>query len=134
MQRNVVKAWHYHHKQFDWWYLPIGQTHTVLIDDRQESPTYKRKLSFKMGETKIFGEETHEVCVRIPPGVLHGCRVLSETAHLFYITSEVYDQNDEGRYPWNCEEVAHRWGDKAIVVPNDTRYFVPTQERVIMAS
>ena len=24
MARDVVKAWHYHHVQTDWWYCPIG--------------------------------------------------------------------------------------------------------------
>lgn len=34
MQKNVVKAWHYHHQQIDWWYIPIGQVEVVLFDYR----------------------------------------------------------------------------------------------------
>ena len=30
MIKNVVKAWHYHHEQTDWWYLPIGHAEVVL--------------------------------------------------------------------------------------------------------
>ena len=51
MGKNVVKAWHYHHVQFDWWYVPIGKVETVLFDNRPESPTYKTKLVIPMGES-----------------------------------------------------------------------------------
>ncbi len=130
MERNVVKAWHYHHVQTDWWYLPIGQAQAVLFDNRPESPTYKQKMIVMMGESGRFGPETREVCVRIPPGVLHGLKVLSEEAHLFYITSVIYDPNEEGRFPYNSPIVSHDWGTPVIVVENDKRAFVPTSTRV----
>lgn len=131
MQRGVVKAWHYHHIQYDWWYVPIGKIQTVLFDNRPESPTYKKKLVFKMGETAKYGADVFEVCVCIPPGVLHGCKVLSKEAHLFYITSEIYTPNEEGRFPYNegPKGLRHSWGKKVIVAPNDTRAFVPTSTR-----
>jgi dTDP-4-dehydrorhamnose 3,5-epimerase len=128
MQKDVVKAWHYHHQQIDWWYIPVGQVETVLYDNREESPTYKSKMIIRMGESK-YGSDTQEVCVMIPPGVLHGCKVLSDDAHLFYITSMTYDQNEEGRFPYNSEFVGHDWGSSVIVVDNDKRTFVPTSVR-----
>jgi dTDP-4-dehydrorhamnose 3,5-epimerase len=126
MQRNVVKAWHYHHVQTDWWYCPIGKIQTVLFDNRPESPTYRTKLAINMGETDKYGADTHEVCVEIPPGVLHGCKVMSDEAHLFYITSTIYNPNEEGRFPYNSAFVGHDWGDDALTVENDRREFVPT--------
>ena len=131
MQQNVVKAWHYHHLQYDWWYLAVGQTETVLVDFREESPTFRKKLVFKMGDSAQFGDDTLELCVRIPPGVLHGCRVLSSFAHLFYVTSRTYDPQDEGRYPYDSGEVDHQWGPGAIVVDNDRRRFVPAAPRIV---
>lgn len=128
MQKDVVKAWHYHHVQTDWWYVPFGQINTVLIDNRPESPTYKTKLSFLMGESDVYGDDTLEVCVRIPPGVLHGCRVLSDLAHLFYITSTTYNPNEEGRFAFDSLS-DHDWGTGAIVAPNDKRDFTPTSKR-----
>lgn len=133
MGKDVVKAWHYHHVQTDWWYVPIGQIETVLYDNRPESPTYRKKMQFKMGETHRFGLETLEVCVRIPPGVLHGLRVLSDEAHLFYITSVTYDPNEEGRIAFDSPDVPHRWGEGAIVVENDKRNFIPTSRRTPVA-
>ena len=87
-----------------------------------------------MGESDKYGPETFEACVRIPQGVLHGCRVLSDEAHLFYITSQTYNPDDEGRFPYNSSEIDHDWGEGAIVNDNDRRTFVPTAERVRLSS
>lgn len=132
MAKNVVKAWHFHHVQYDWWYVPIGQVETVLIDNRPESSTFRAKMVIVMGESR-YGGETEEVCVRIPPGVLHGCRVLSDEAHLFYITSETYDRSEEGRIPYNDPEFTHDWGNDVIVADNDLMPFTPTRPRLKLA-
>jgi len=132
MQLNVVKAWHYHHVQTDWWYCPIGAIETVLFDNRPESPTYQRKLVIRMGDS-THDETAHEVCVQIPPGVLHGCKVVSSEAHLFYITSTTYDPNEEGRFPYNSPLVGHDWGIEALTVENDRREFVPTSTRRLLS-
>lgn len=133
MTKDVVKAWHYHHLQTDWWYVGIGLCETVLIDHRAESPTFGKKLVFKMGESIEPDSEDHAVAVKIPPGVLHGCKVLSDQAHLFYITSHLYNPKDEGRFPYNAGPVSHDWGDKALVVDNDKRTFVPEATRIALA-
>ncbi len=133
MQCNVVKAWHYHHIQTDWWYIASGQVRTVLIDNRPESPTYKNQITILMGESHDYGKDTREVCVKIPPGVLHGCKVLSSKADLFYITSEIYNPNEEGRIPYNSELIGYDWGNEAIVVENDKRLFTPTSTRALIA-
>lgn len=125
MQRNVVKAWHYHHLQTDWWYVGLGEVEVVLFDNRPESPTYKTKLHFNMGDSS-------EVCVRIPPGVLHGLKVISDFAHLFYITSEVYNPDDEGRFAYNDPMVPHAWGDGVITVERDRKPFVPKAVRQLV--
>lgn len=118
MTHGVVKAWHFHHQQTDWWYVPIGQIQTVLFDNREQSSTYKKKLIFEMGEDT-------PLCVKIPPGVLHGAQVLTKTAHLFYITSHTYNPDDEGRLPYNSEVVGHTWAEPCVVAENDKRTFHP---------
>ena len=131
MHKNVVKAWHYHHIQYDWWYIATGQVETVLYDNRPESPTYKTKLVFRMGDSS-HGADTHEMCVRIPPGVLHGLKVLSDQANLFYITSETYNPNEEGRIAFNSPLIPHNWGEDAITNERDRRDFVPTSTRKLV--
>lgn len=133
MAKNTVKAWHYHHRQLDWWYLPLGLAQVVLVDNRPESPTYRRKISFLLGESELDVRVLSAV-VRIPQGVLHGCKVLSETAHLFYITSETYNPADEGRYRYNSPEVGFNWGpeEELITAPNDRVDFIPQFERAVL--
>ena len=122
MERNVVKAWHYHHLQTDWWYVGLGLLEVVLFDNREESPTFKTKLCFHLGDD-------HEACVQIPPGVLHGAKVLSDFAHLFYITSQTYNPDDEGRFRYDSSIVDHDWGKDLIVSERDKKDFVPTASR-----
>jgi dTDP-4-dehydrorhamnose 3,5-epimerase len=132
MQKNVVKAWHYHHVQFDWWYCGLGQIETGLYDDRPESPTYKKLITLKMGDPEISAD-TYEVCVKIPPGVLHGLKVHSDFAHLFYITSETYNPNEEGRVAYNDPRIGFNWGENVITVEKDRKNFVPTSVRKLVA-
>ncbi|MBI1800270.1 MAG: dTDP-4-dehydrorhamnose 3,5-epimerase family protein [Chloroflexi bacterium] len=103
MFRDVIKAWHIHQQQVDWWYVPMGCIKTVLHDLRPESPTYRQTQEILMGED--FGEKV----VKIPPGVAHGCRVLSGEAYLFYITSKTYNPQDEGRIPHDDPAIGYDW-------------------------
>lgn len=120
MAKNVVKAWHFHHRQVDWWYLALGEVEVVLFDLRADSPTSGKKMVFPLGES-------NPGVVRIPPGVAHGLKVLSETAHLFYITSQIYDPEDEGRHPFDSPIIDHDWGDPKtlIVADRDRRTHLP---------
>lgn len=130
MTQNVVKAWHVHHRQYDWWYVAKGKIEAVLFDNRIESPTFGQKFSFLMGETSKYGRDVHEVCVCIPPGVLHGLRVLSKEADLVYLTSQTYDPNDEGRLPFDDSFARHDWGPNPIVSPKDMTFIAPLHRRV----
>lgn len=132
MSLNTVKAWHFHHLQTDWWYLGLGVITVALYDNREESPTFGEKMVFKLGETELDPEAISAV-VKIPTGVLHGCKVLSPFAHLFYITSHIYNPNDEGRLPFNTPEVPHNWGNEEdlIVSAKDRITFIPTAERIL---
>lgn len=133
MHQDVIKAWHYHHVQTDWWYVGVGVIETALVDFRQESPTFKKKMVFRMGDAGDGSGVASVVAVKIPPGVLHGCRVISDEAHLFYITSNLYNPQDEGRIPYNSSLVDHDWGSGGIVAERDMREFVPTQARKPLA-
>ena len=128
MQQNTVKAWHYHHRQIDWWYVALGVLHAVLFDNREESPTFGKKMEFLLGEGEA---NAITAVVRIPQGVLHGCKVLTSSAHLFYITSHTYNPDDEGRFPFNSDIVSHSWGEEStlIVADNDRRSFIPKLQR-----
>ena len=103
MYQGVVKAWHVHHVQIDWWYVGIGVLKVALHDTRPESATFRETMELLMGENQPTR------VLRIPPGVAHGCKCLSGPAHLFYITSKIYNPADEGRIPYDDPMVGYDW-------------------------
>ena len=100
---GVVKAWHLHKTQIDWWYVPIGVLKVALYDARPESPTTGVLQELFMG-----GEHGYSV-LKIPAGVAHGCKAIGGTAHLLYVTSNVYDTSEEGRIPFDDAEIGYDW-------------------------
>ncbi len=103
MHHGIVKAWHIHQKQVDWWFVPVGALKLVIHDMRPDSPTYH------MTEEFLMGEMYEPIVVKIPPGVAHGCKVIGREALLFYITSRTYDPADEGRIPHDDPEIGYDW-------------------------
>lgn len=109
MYAGVVKAWHVHNLQIDWWYVASGVLKVALHDLRTTSSTYRQTMELLMGDY-------HPAQVlRIPPGVAHGCKCLSGVAHLFYITSRTYDPSDEGRIPHNDPAIGYNWLEGPII-------------------
>ena len=100
MYAGSAKAWHIHQRQTDWWYV-IGSIKVVLYDTREGSPTKGKLMEFMMGARRA-------TCLKIPPGVAHGCRAL-EQSHLIYITSSVYSPEDEGRIPHDDPTIGYDW-------------------------
>jgi dTDP-4-dehydrorhamnose 3,5-epimerase len=103
MHEGVVKAWHVHKTQIDWWYAATGTIKVALYDTRKESSSYKTLQEF------VLGEEGEEIIVKIPPGVAHGCKVLKGPANLIYVTSTVYSKDEEGRIQYDDETIGYDW-------------------------
>jgi dTDP-4-dehydrorhamnose 3,5-epimerase len=100
MYPGTAKAWHVHQRQTDWWYV-IGAVKVALCDLRDGSPTKGRLAEFLMGDRRPS-------CLRIPPGVAHGCRAL-ELSHILYVTSHEYSPEDEGRIPHDDLGIGYDW-------------------------
>ncbi len=102
---EVIKAFHYHKKQDDIWFVAKGMAQIVLYDLRKRSKT--------KGETQvIYAGEENPVLVFIPRGVAHGYRVLgNQKVCLFYHTTEEYNSKkpDEFRIPYDDEEIGFNW-------------------------
>ncbi len=103
MYQGVIKAWHWHKKQTDWWYVVSGVIRVGLCDMRQDSPTYKQTMDFLMGDN-----QSSQV-IKIPPGVAHGCKAVQGPANLLYVTSHVYDPQDELRIAYNDPDIDFDW-------------------------
>ena len=100
---NVVKAWHYHNIQTDWWYVVSGVIRVGLCDMREGSPTQSEIMDFYMGDLQP------PRVLKIPPGVAHGCKTVQGPVNLFYLTSEVYNPEDEIRIPHDDSEIGFDW-------------------------
>lgn len=103
MFAGVIKAWHLHHIQTDWWYVGSGVLRVGLCDMRPDSPTYKMTMDFLMGDLQPAR------AVKIPPGVAHGCKTVQGPVNLFYVTSHIYNPDDEIRLPYDDSEINFDW-------------------------
>jgi dTDP-4-dehydrorhamnose 3,5-epimerase len=103
MYSGVAKAWHIHKFQVDWWYIAIGVLKVVLHDMRPNSSTYCKTMELLMGDNQPAS------VLRVPPGVAHGCKAINGPVHLFYITSNVYNPEDEGRIIHDDPEIGYDW-------------------------
>jgi dTDP-4-dehydrorhamnose 3,5-epimerase len=105
---GVIKAFHWHKKQDDLWFVASGMAQVVLHDMRKNSKTYK--------ETQvIYAGEDNPVLILIPKGVAHGYRVLgAKPVTLFYHTTESYDPKnpDEERIDFDDKAIGFDWRTK----------------------
>jgi dTDP-4-dehydrorhamnose 3,5-epimerase len=74
-----------------------------LCDMRKDSSTYKETMDFLMGDLQPAQ------VVKIPPGVIHGCQTAQGPANLLYITSHVYNPDDEFRIAHDSPEIDFDW-------------------------
>lgn len=100
---GIIKAFHYHRFQTDYWVPAAGLLQVVLVDLREGSRTFGAKNTLYVGNLRPWQ-------VRIPPGVAHGYKVIGrEPSTLVYITDRTYDPSDEGRIPYNDSNIAYDW-------------------------
>lgn len=102
---NHIKGLHYHLKQQDVWFCPHpSKAKFVLFDVRKGSPTYLRTQVIVAGDGQ-------DLLVRIPEGVAHGYRPLTNPCALLYIVTRTFDVNDpdEFRIPWDHPAVRELW-------------------------
>lgn len=105
---GVVKAWHYHRKQTDYFAVVRGMAKVVLHDAREESPTHGETQELYMGEHA-------PMLLKIPPRVMHGFKAVGgQPAYLVNCPTEPYDREnpDEFRLPPDSPEVGYNWDVK----------------------
>ena len=100
---GIVKAFHYHKLQTDYWVAAAGLLQVALVDLRRESDTFGAKNTLYVGPLRPWQ-------LLIPPGVAHGYKVIGQQPSvLVYITNRTYDPKDEGRIPYNDTAIAYDW-------------------------
>lgn len=85
---GIVKAWHCHRLQFDFFCCLAGNLKVGLFDDREGSPTRGETHSVVIGDLR-------PALIRIPPLVWHGfAAVGSETAVVLNVPTELYNYRE----------------------------------------
>jgi dTDP-4-dehydrorhamnose 3,5-epimerase len=100
---GVIKAFHYHTRQFDCWTVVNGMLQVALADMRRESRTYGLRNTLYVGSMRPWQ-------ILIPPGIAHGYKVIGgDPALLVYVTSRFYDPSDELRVPYDDSRLNYDW-------------------------
>jgi dTDP-4-dehydrorhamnose 3,5-epimerase len=100
---GIIKAFHFHKVQTDYWVAAAGLLQVALVDLRSDSATFGKKNTLYVGSLRPWQ-------LVIPPGVAHGYKVIGEQPSvLVYITNRQYDPKDEGRIPYNDPSIAYDW-------------------------
>jgi len=102
---GVIRAWHFHRKQTDYFCCLKGMIKIPLYDGREDSPTRGEINEFFIGEQNM-------AVVKIPIGVMHGYKVISsEPAYLVNFPTMAYnrDEPDEYRVPYDSPEIPYDW-------------------------
>jgi dTDP-4-dehydrorhamnose 3,5-epimerase len=102
---GVVRAWHWHEKQDDFFVVAKGMIRVGLYDLREGSATREEVAEFFLGESNT-------ILLKIPVGVVHGYKTVGvEPSLLINFPSEVYNREepDEHRLPWNTDQIPFNW-------------------------
>ncbi len=100
---GIVKAFHYHRQQTDYWVAVAGVLQVALVDLRAGSPGLGSKNTMYIGTHRPWR-------VLIPPGVGHGYKAIGTTPSvLVYVTDRFYNPADEGRIPYNDKRINYDW-------------------------
>lgn len=105
---QVTKAWHYHLKQEDNFCVVRGMMKVVCYDDRKGSPTRGMVNEFFLGDHS-------PIVVKIPPGVFHGFKCISEVEAIVINTvTQPYNPKDpdEFRLPAHSKKIPYDWSRK----------------------
>jgi len=105
---GIVKAWHYHKKQSDYFCTIYGMMKVVLYDSRENSPT--------KGEVNEFFMGAHNpILLKIPSSVFHGFKAIGTTeAIIVNIPTEPYNRSepDEFRIDPFDNDIPYNWDVK----------------------
>lgn len=102
---GIIRAWHYHRKQTDYFVCIKGMIKVPLYDARQDSPTYGEVNEFFLGEH-------NRIVLSIPIGVYHGYKTIGvEPSLLLNFPTKPYDRADpdEYRLPYDSPDIPYNW-------------------------
>jgi len=110
---GVIKAFHFHKLQDDYWFLLKGKVKVVLFDNRKKSKTYKKIQVIILENNDNYKNINKSKVISIPKGVFHGYQTMGNNKSLMlYGTSQCYSPNDEFRVDHNDPMIGYNWEGK----------------------
>ena len=97
MYQGVIKAWHWHERQTDIWYVVSG---VLLVAVYAPHKDYLKEEILSGNGNRVLA---------IPREWWHGCKVLQGPCHLIYLTDREYDPKDEHRAPHDADPPGYDW-------------------------
>ena len=102
VNKGVLKAWHGHKEQGQLNYVVSGAIRMALIDTRKDSKSFQEFVELTISSE---GPQVYY----FPPGVLHGYECIDGPMHIIYMTSGIYDLEDEVRVAPEELESIFKW-------------------------
>lgn len=100
---DVIKGWHDHTKQVQFYAAIQGMIKLVLYDNRPDSPTRKELMEL------FIGEDNYQL-VRIPTGVINGYKVIgTKTAIVANCATMPHEPDEMLRYDPHGDKVPYKW-------------------------
>lgn len=102
--QNILRGLHYQieNVQAKLIWATSGDIYDVIVDLRRTSPDFGRWYG-----VTLSADNRRRLLV--PEGFAHGFLVLSETAEITYLTSDIYNPDGERFLRWNCPEIGIEW-------------------------
>jgi dTDP-4-dehydrorhamnose 3,5-epimerase len=100
---GVIKGWHEHTQQVQFYAVIQGMIKLVLYDNRANSPTYKKLMEV------FVGEDNYQL-VRIPTGIINGYKTIStKTAIVANCATLPHQPKEMLRYDPHGDKVPYEW-------------------------
>jgi dTDP-4-dehydrorhamnose 3,5-epimerase len=101
-RRNVIRGLHVDPRMAKFVQCIKGQIFDVIVDLREESPTYKQWGGFSLTE-----DNHHQLFV--PAGFAHGFLAQADEVVVYYKQSSLFDPAMEGGLSWRDPSVGIEW-------------------------
>ena len=102
---GAIKGWHKHRNVISCYAVPYGFVKLVVLDDRDDSPTFGNFEEIYMGPENY-------VLARVPTGVWNGFKGISASVSLIAVCLNLpHDPEEMDRLPKGHKSIPYDWGD-----------------------
>ena len=109
--KNTIRGMHFQNNPGQDKLISVieGKIYDVAVDIRKDSPTFKKWIGVELDSISH-----HQFF--IPKGFAHGFLVLSESAHVVYKISSIFDPKEEREFYYDDQEINILWPTKKAIL------------------